>query len=549
MRRFWRKAMVLAAFLGAAPAAAQDRDEAERSDPAVIEQELDRDDAPRPPQPRLEVETPSPAASLAHGTVVAGAIRVTGATRIPSSNFAPAFEPFLGRPLSQDDLVRLATAVADVARRAGFGLATAWVPAQELNGAILTVRVDEGRIDALRVTGPGATLVEQRLASIVGNGPVRTDVLERQLLLAGDLAGLWVGNARLTREGNRNVLVVTTRHQRVEGRATIDNWGSDRVGPIRAWAEIDVNGVAMLGDGLTLGVATTPLDPTTFQLAEAYYRLPLGEQGTMLAVGGYVGRTDVEPEPGRAGFAGDSWELQVEAVHPLARSRKRSLWVTGRFELRDSALDRSGIAARDDRIVSATASLYGFHPLAGGRLRVRASLVQGLDLLGATRRGDPLASRSDASGVFTKVETWAEYRRPLGGGFSTEVTLRAQAADGPLLSSEEMGLGGRQFLRAFDYREYSGDQGVAASIELRFDLKDVAPKIDNVQIYGYADAGRVTNYESGPRSGSLASAGPGLRARLARNWDASVELGIPLTDGDTNENPKPRFSFTLRTTF
>jgi hemolysin activation/secretion protein len=550
MRAMWRKAMLLAAMVVAHPAAAQNQPEPDRSDPAILEQELERPEADRPAQAEPEIaSSPGATSRVSGGEVVVGAIRVGGTSRVPAAAFARAIEPFLGRPLAQDDLVQLATAIANVARRSGYGLATAWVPAQELAGGVLIVQVDEGRIDGVEVEGPGADLVQRQLAALVSPSPVSTAQLERQLLLAGDIGGIQLGEARLVRRGDRNILVVGSRYQRVAGRLSVDNWGSQSVGPVRAFAEVTANGALRRGDDLTLGLAITPLEPETFQLLEARYRLPFGGRGTTFSFGGYYGRTDVEPSELGAGFQGDSWEVELEAAHPLERSRARSLWLTGRLEVRDSALEREGARVRDDRITSASLSLHGYERFAGGRVRVRAALSQGLDLFDATRAGDPLASRANAGGVFTKFETWGEYERRLPGGFSAQVALKAQVADGPLLSSEEMGLGGPHFLRAFDYRELSGDEGAAISSELRFDLKNVGQGIGNVQFYGYADAGRVTNLGGRGRSGSLASAGGGIRLTFAKKWEAGVELGIPLTDGAADQDPEPRFSFSLRTRF
>jgi hemolysin activation/secretion protein len=539
-------------LLAAVPAAAQDRQEPDRSDPAIIERELEPADTPRRPrqQPRIDVQGPAAGRVAAQGQeIIAGAIRVQGASRLPAAAFAPAIEPYLGRPLAQRDLVALATAVANVARRAGYGLATAWVPAQNLGDGMLVVEIEEGRIDAVRATGPGAALVEQRLAPVIGGGPVRTADLERELLLVGDQGGLWVGDARMVRENGRNILTVASRQQRVEGRVAVDNWGSATIGPVRAWGEVDFHALAVPGDTLSIGIATTPLNPQEFHLLEGRYRLPVGGRGTTMAVGGYFGLTDAEPDLRTRGFRGDSWQVELEVTHPLERSRARSLWLTGRLELRDSELERGTAQVRDDRIASATLGVHGFDRFAGGKLRIRAGVVQGLDLLGATRLGDPLASRRDAGGVFTKFEGWAEYTRPLGNRFSARAALRTQLADGPLLSSEEMGLGGAQFLRAFDYREFSGDRGIAGSIELRFDLKNVVQYVEKVQFYGYADAGRVTNTGSGFGGGSLASAGAGIRLDLAKRWDLGLEVGVPLTRGGDDRNPDPRFSFTLRTRF
>jgi hemolysin activation/secretion protein len=205
---------------------------------------------------------------------------------------------------------------------------------------------------------------------------------------------------------------------------------------------------------------------------------------------------------------------------------------------------------RDDRIVTASAVLSGNARVAGGRLRVRLAYVQGLDLLNATARGDPLASRGDAGGPFSKVEFWTEYERSFGGGFGIDLRGAGQLASRPLLASEEMGLGGRQFLRGFDYWEHSGDEGAVISGELRYDMRRGLPgPLTRLQLYLYADAGRVTNLAGGLGGGTLASAGGGVRAWLPHGFQAGVEVGVPLTDGAFDEDPDPRFSFNLGSRF
>jgi hemolysin activation/secretion protein len=133
---------------------------------------------------------------------------------------------------------------------------------------------------------------------------------------------------------------------------------------------------------------------------------------------------------------------------------------------------------------------------------------------------------------------------------SFQLQGEGQIASRPLLSSEEMGLGGRYFLRGYDYREYSGDKGVAGSVELRFDLPGWGGFVREAQLYGYADAGTVGNYRDGVGSGSLASAGGGIRTWLGRNIDASLEVGVPLKDGaDPDAELSPRISFVIGSRF
>ena len=68
-----------------------------------------------------------------------GAILVEGATILPASAFAPVIERYAGRLLAPAELQALAGDIAEVARDAGFGLATAGIPQQRISGGILRV--------------------------------------------------------------------------------------------------------------------------------------------------------------------------------------------------------------------------------------------------------------------------------------------------------------------------------------------------------------------------------------------------------------------------
>ena len=550
------RALLLAGAALLAPRAAGAADvvqnPVDRADPSVLERQLGNEERrPQPQAPNLTVAPARSEAAVPQGPpIVAGAVRVDGATALPPATFAPAIEPYLGRPLGPEELRALARDVAEAARRAGYPLATAWIPQQELVAGILHVTLDEGRIDAIEAEGPGHEEVARRLAPLATGRPVRTAELERALLLAGDMPGISLGRPRIVRRDGRNVLVVQTGFDRVQGRATLDNAGSATAGPVRARLGVDINGVLTGGDRLSLGGMVTPLQPREFQLAEAAYRAPVGHGGTEVGVSTYVGRSRAGGSLRSNDLAGVSSQVEASVTHPLVRSRAGSVWAGAALTVRDSNLDRAGTRVRDDRIVTATASLYANGPFGGGRVRVRLAYVQGLDWLRATRRGDPLASRSDAGGRFSVGEAWLQYDRSLGGRFSLQLAGEAQLASRPLLASEELGLGGRQFLRAFDYWEVSGDEGAAISAELRYDLASGLPHpLRRLQLYLYADAGRVTNLENGLGGGSLASAGGGARAWFDRGFEASLELGIPLTDSPYDPNPKPRVSVSLGSRF
>ena len=544
----WVAFAVAALASWSVPAAAQDRIDRADSSMAI------EDRQPSEPEPmnrpvgeavarpqRDDVMTPLP-------SFVAGAVRVDGATALPRSLFASVIEPYLGRELSPSDVRALARDVGAAARRAGYGLATAWVPEQNLAGGVLRVRLEEGRIDQVEANGPAGPQVERLLRRLTGGAPVSTEMLERQLLLAGDLAGVTLGDPRMLRRNGRNVLIVETAYQRVRTRAWVDNWSSDVVGPVRARLNTDINGVLAFGDRVSVGAAVTPLQPREFQMVEAGYTLPFAG-GTEATVRAAYSRSAAGGSLRDRDLDGDSLELEAGLSQPLLRSRSNSLWGHVFFSFRDSELTREGVLIRDDRIVALSGILYATKRLGGGSARARLSLVQGLDLFGATRRDDPARSRPDAGGTFSKAALWAEFTHRLGKGFSLQLSGQGQLASRPLLASEEMGLGGRAFLRGYDYREFTGDRGVAGSAELRYDLPQAPWGLQRVQLYAYGDAGTVGNLRGGSGGGTLASAGGGVRLALDPRLEFGVEAGVPLMDGFLGNRPNPPLSFYITTQF
>lgn len=523
----------------------------DRTDPSVVVDELRKPDGARKPapSPALRLEPLDPDIALARPLLVRS-VRLGGAAALAPAAYASTLQRFEGRTLSGRDLEDLVTAIAQVARDRGYGLASAWIPEQAVADGVLRAEIDEGRIDEVRVSGEGADAVRPYLEPLAAGAPVRTSDLERSLLLAGDMPGVAVGKPRLERIGGRAVLLVRTSRDAVRGRAYVDNRGTSTVGPVRAHLSVDFNGLLGAGDRLTIGGVFTPLDLKEFQLARIAYARTLGTGGTQIGASAYAARSRPGGILSDRDFEGVSLEGSVGVEHPFVRTRNASFWGELDFTVRDSEQSRDDVEVRRDRLAILSAGVTAAGKLAGGTGRLRLTASRGLDILDATGETDPLRSRSDGSAIFSKLSAWADYDRPLGGPFSLQLQAEGQIASRPLLSSEEMGLGGRYFLRGYDYREFSGDKGIAGSVELRFDLPKLGAPSRSAQLYGYADAGTVGNYEGGPGGGTLASAGGGVRAFLGRSLDASLEVGVPLREGaDPDRNLDPRISFVIGSRF
>lgn len=525
----------------------------DRADPTISEQVLPSPAAPARTLPPITAPAPVhapvhlPAQALSR---IAAAIVVDGNEGVPARSFAPALVPFIGRDLSGDDLSQLAAAVAGVARAAGYPFATATVTPQDMAGGILHVTLDEGRITAVRVLGASTPLADGILARALVNGrPVRRDVLERAIMLVGDIPGMTIKDSRFVVQNGFGILLVTARQDTAAAYAQIDNRGSAEVGPIRATLLASYRGLGLPGDELALIGAATPIQPSEFSFLRARYSAPVDLNGSIVSISGSYGHANPGASLKPLDVVGNSVDVTVGYSHPLLRRRARSLWGGVEFRALQSDQTLLGTRLRDDRLATLTGSLNGMTAAGPGALRGEASIVVGLPLSGVTHQGDRRTSRSDGDARFVTLGYTVDWTVPIAGRVSAVLASSGQLASRPLLATAEIGAGGPAFGRAYDYAERTGDRGVLGSAELRAAMGRVSTIIDRCQLYTFVDGGYVDNLRGGTGGGSLLSGGAGLR--LGRGLlDGMIEVALPFNkDRFDTGSKRPRFSFRLSRSF
>lgn len=537
--------MLLAAY----PLAAQDV--LDRTNPASQANRDERD--PRAEQSvRIEVRPvfDMPQVRAGDGTLDVGAIVLDGLTVLDQSAFAAVLEPYAGRPLGRGELVQLADAVAARLRSEGYFLATAWIPEQRLVGRMLRVKVEEGRIDVVRLEGTQDPAVRRQLERLADGAPVTLARLQREVLLADDLPGVWIRATRFEGDGAARVLVVEAMKDDVGGSVQVATDGTKPLGPVRARLDFNANGLISPRDRVDLSFTANPVDPEEIAFFSARYTVVVNDAGTSLGLFGSYSRTQPGAYLASSELRGEAWQGGIRVSHPVIRSQARGLWLEGSAELQDLAQTSFGTLARQDRIALARIGFYGFGPFAGGTLQGRATISQGLGILGATRRGDPLASRFDAPADFTTLSWWLNWRRPLAQRVSLLLATTAQASLTPLLIGETFSLGGANFLRGYDFAQGVGDEGAAGLAELRYDIPKVLGRTSNLQLYAFADGGVVGTLPRGSGNQALASSGGGIRTDITRDLDLDFEVAVPLTETryDTGDR-SPRLNLRISQSF
>ena len=129
----------------------------------------------------------------------------------------------------------------------------------------------------------------------------------------------------------------------------------------------------------------------------------------------------------------------------------------------------------------------------GGTNLLTLTYRQGLDIFGASHFDDDLLSRDGAASEILGAEFLVHALPDPQRRLVAQAAAASQTASRPLFISQQFYLGGLAFGRGYGAAEISGDNGLAGSLELRFDQKLNFRYWTGYQLYAFGDAGAVWN--------------------------------------------------------
>ena len=491
--------------------------------------------------PRLQtpqVPTP-PAAGQGAALLRVNGFRIEGHSLVDAQTLQEALKGFPGRELSLTQLHEAAWVLVQTYREAGW-LAHAFVPPQEIEQSLVTLRVVEARLGQVRMEYPAQTQLPRGLieamsgAHLQAGQPIALRQVDRLLLLLGDLPGVvaTASYAAGKQDGSTDVLLTLAPEKRFAGNLLLDNHGSVSTGTSRLSANLALNNPTGWADGLQLQTLKTEGN----QYARAAWTLPLGAQGWR----GGVHLSDLRYRLGgsfaalRASGSASTWGLDLNA--PLIRQPGHNLSLqlsTDRKEFDNRALssqaDAQASTTSSYRIDVLRAALSGnWHDALGkpaqNSVSVQASWGK-VDLGGSPNAlADAQAART--AGSFQKLNASFSREQSLLSQTSAYFQGSAQWASRNLDSSEKLYLGGANGVRAYPSNEAGGSVGSTLSAGLRQQLGQ------GFVLNAFADWGRVQVYQDNrDAAGSaitslnnqtLKGVGMGLSWRAAQGHELSA---------------------------
>jgi len=526
----------LACLVAMGPAAAQQANQP-GYDPRQTEKYFDQQNRPArsPERPNLRMpQFERPQADTKPLFVLRG-IQITGAVAIPPERLAAVYQPYLGKMVSQADLAAIAGGISDLYRAAGFHLSRALVPPQDIREGRVVVRVIEGSITEVALQGDDAERfgVRSFLKVVLSEYPSRLPTLERQLLLVNGLPGVRITDSAIEEIGGptgRFRLVVTLKTWHVYTWFGLDDLGSGAIGPWEGYATGAFNSYFLPGDSLVLNLSTTPNDPRELGFGRLSYDVPVGTDGWR--VGASALYSTVRPGDDRRLLSDntvtEAFELRT-SLTPF-QSQRSALTITAALDVSNVSETTDFGPLYNDRIRTfSLTSDYHLVDAFGGNNYFTATYRQGIDIFGASHTDD-LISHDGAIPDFSVFDLWYTRYQTITDAWSLKFAAATQMANAPLFTSQQFYLGGAAFGRGYGTAEISGDNGLAGSLELRYDHKLNYKYWSGFQLYSFVDAGAVWNYGYNLTDGlALTSVGAGVRFFFCNDITADIGVAFPLS--------------------
>jgi len=488
-------------------------------------------------------------------TVILGEVTVEGGFVEVQDEIDSIVAPLRGHRVTLKEIYTAASAIEAAHARAGYVLARASIPPQDLrdNGA-LRIIVTDGFVERVDVSGMPERVrdaVTARVHGLEGRHHISLREIEQALLISSEVPGLTLRSTLVRGEQPGGTRIVLEGSQaRVSGSLAVDNGLAPSLGRWGVTAQIAFNGLFGGGEQF-YGFAASGYDPSHWFDGQAKSRVlgggafvPFGAGRLVLNPEYTYSRTAPQPGGGAPISIGTLHRASMRAAYTLSRTRAHSLVINGTIEqlAERNALPQFGVDLSHDRYLTARIGLSVVgQSRAGTNYGVFAQLSQGLGDLGGISKAKAAASgvgysRLGADNNFTKLIGQGRIGWWLGRDFDLSLAARGQSSFGqPLLRSEQFALEGNDLVSAYVGGATAVDEGVVARSELSAHATLGSGKSAAVMapyVFGAAGTGRIDRPTALERSGlQVAAVGAGLRLNLpGLGWGLSIEYAHGFAD-------------------
>lgn len=489
---------------------------------------------------------PRPAATLDIEEYV-----VDGNSALASEDVEKVVYPFLGPASSEESIEQAREALQRLYRDRGYqAVQVTTVDKTPDPDGVIHFRVSEVRIGRVRVVGARFFLpseVRKEMPSIREGEQFNTVTLNRELAVANSVPGRQVTPVPKPSRtpGVLNLDLVVHDQLPIHASVDINNAHARFSTPLRVTGTVSYDNLFQRGHSLSISYITAPENPADSKVLILGYRAPF--VGTRYGV--HI--TAIQSNSTAAAIAAtniisNGTDIAVRGTADLPGTDTYSQSVEAGADYKDYRSDTATAGTPASAVPATYFPLTATYTGIVHRPRDLDIITLALSLT-PPRVGSNHAAidsnRLDARGQQLYFRGGVDATRTLPQDFKLHARATAQVSNEPLISNEQLPLGGVSSVRGYYEVESPVDNGYNVSVEaispsfpdLLASWIDARDLVDDARILAFFDQGG--GYNRAPPAGIsyrsvLASVGLSADARLFNHVDASLTWATPLiTDG------------------
>ncbi len=484
--------------------------------------------------------------------------QVEGNTKLPAIDIERAVYGYLGEKKTIDDVTAAQQQLETLYQARGYGSVLVDIPEQDVVGGIVKLKVTEGKVSRLRVTGSryfSLGRIKSKVPSLApGQVPDLPQVQQEITRLAGMSSDRTITPVlRPGRTpGKLEVELKVKDELPLHGNLELNDRFSADTTRLRLSAGLRYDNLWQREHSIGASYQVSPQDPSEVEVFVANYLWRFEDSDRVLALYGVKSNTDVATI-GTLGVLGSGTIAGARYTIPLRTLGRYVQSVTLGADYKD--FDEE-IGFQDFDSIATPISYLMFGASYRGTWFRDAAISNfnlGVNLaprgFGNTQR-EFERKRFKAHPDFIYLKLTLDHAQPLWREFSLFGRLELQAADSPLVNNESYSAGGADSARGYIESEALGDDALAGSFELR--SPNLKPSnwdwANNFQLLTFTDL--VLLNTKSPLPGTdpstfLLSAGLGARLAALDGIQATVFWAYPLRDGDRTDAGEERLHFTV----
>ena len=468
--------------------------------------------------------------------------QLDGDTPFSPRNVRRILKPYTGRHEGIERLREAASVLERALQKRGFSLYRVSVPPQKLADGIVRLKINRLSVGSIKTTGNKWFSQENILASLPqlkhGQSP-NTQTLSRALGVANfntaKRSQLMLSRGKEPGTVDAEVVVQDSNPQ--QAYAWLNNTGTEQTTRSRLGLGYENRNLFGRDHQLSLTYTTSPEDFAKVKQYGAVYRIPLYRLTGMLTLYGVRSTVDTGVVADFFNVSGGGKTLganYTQVLNKWGKLRQRLIVDFADKLFENDATFADELIGSDVRSRPLTAQYHAEWdtPKWSGLFNVGYSVNIDGGSDNTSESYEAARAGADQQWSAWRATLKADVRLPRAWQVSTKVT--AQYSDDLLIPGEQFGLGGASSIRGFEERELTGDQGVAARVQLW------SPRLSSQLQFGvFTDVGYVKKRQPGvgeTGSDTLASLGVSARWSWKNRVNLQVDYGY-VVDGIDSETP------------